>query len=227
MLDQWDKLHQSLKLDEVKKYHEDLQKRKGSLVMKRAFDLFFSILLLLLLLPLMIIISIAIKVDSSGPALFSQTRVTKNNRDFKILKFRSMIADADQLGTEVTVSNDPRVTRVGKILRKYRLDEFPQLINIIRGEMSFVGTRPEVRKYVDVYSKEMMATLLLPAGVTSLTSILYKNEQDLLDKSKDVDQTYVEEILPRKMKYNLEYLTNFSFLGDLKIILMTVKEVIF
>ena len=227
VLDSWDQISASLKNPIVKTYYDKLDKKRFSLLMKRGFDLLFSFLLIIFLCPIMLILSIWIKVDSKGPVFYLQTRVTKNNRDFNIFKFRTMVPNADQLGSQVTVRNDPRVTKVGHFLRKYRLDELPQLMNIFKGDMSFVGTRPEVRRYVDDYTQEMKATLLLPAGVTSLASITYKDEQELLDLSADVDETYLKEILPQKMSYNLRYLANYSFKEDLSILLKTVKEVIF
>lgn len=225
MLDPWDSLSDSLKSTEVKDYHDRLLEKKLSLVVKRALDVLFSLLLLIILSPIMLLLIFLIKIDSKGPAIYQQIRVTKNDRDFKILKFRTMVIDADKVGSQVTTSHDERITKVGKTFRKFRLDELPQLVNILKGDMTFVGTRPEVRKYVDAYTKEMKATLLLPAGVTSLASIVYKDEQQLLDSSEDVDNVYTQEILPAKMHYNLEYLHKFSLLEDLKIVLKTIKEV--
>ena len=226
MLDPWEQISPSLKNPIVKTYYDILEKKRSSLVLKRSFDILFSIILLIILSPIMVILSLWIKIDSSGPVFYLQTRVTKNNRDFKIFKFRTMVPNAEQIGSQVTVSNDPRVTKAGRLLRKYRLDELPQLINIYKGEMSFVGTRPEVRRYVDAYTPEMKATLLLPAGVTSLASINYKDEQALLDRVDDVDDVYIKKILPEKMNYNLDYLSHFSIKEDIIILFKTIKEVL-
>ncbi len=168
-----------------------------------------------------------IKKDDGGPIFYKQVRITQYGKKFKIIKFRTMVQDADQIGTLVTIQNDQRITAVGNKLRKYRIDEVPQLINVFKGEMTFVGTRPEVPKYVNRYTPEMMATLLLPAGVTSIASIHYKDEDDLLSKcGDDIDETYINDILPDKMKYNLEYLTQFSFLYELGVMIKTVIAVI-
>lgn len=173
----------------------------------------------------MILISIIIKITSPGPVFFMQERITTYGMPFKIFKFRSMVCNADKIGSEVTVQNDCRITKAGKILRKLRLDEIPQLFNIFLGQMSFVGTRPEVRKYVEEYTQEMKATLLLPAGLTSLASIEFRNEDDLLTDVENVDKTYVEEVLPQKMRYNLEYLEKFGFLFDISIMFKTALAV--
>ena len=172
------------------------------------------------------VIALAIKADSKGNVIFCQKRVTTFGREFKIYKFRTMVANAESLGAAVTTDGDARITKVGKFLRKYRFDEFPQLINILKGDMSFVGTRPEVPKYVSAYTPQMYATLLLPAGITSLASIRYKDEERLISASNDADKTYIEEILPEKMKYNLEYMESFSFWGDIKLMFMTFFAVI-
>ena len=174
----------------------------------------------------MIFIYIVVIADSPGGAIFKQKRVTKDEKVFEILKFRTMIKNAEKKGSSVTLENDPRITRSGRWLRKFRLDEVPQLFNILKGELSFVGVRPESLKYVQQYTPEMYATLLLPAGVTSLTSILYKNESELLKNSNNPDEVYIKSILPEKMKYNLEYIEKFGFWYDLKIIFKTVIAVI-
>ena len=205
----------------VDAYRELLEKRRGSIIVKRIFDFTAALLMLVLLSPAIGIISLFIKIDSPGGVMFLQERVTKNGRIFKIYKFRTMVKNAQSIGTQVTVNRDPRVTRVGHFLRKYRLDELPQLINIIKGDMSFVGTRPEVARYVERYSDEMFATLLLPAGVTSLASIYYKDEEKLLSETKNADETYVNAVLPEKMKYNLEYIRKFNFFYDIKLMFMT------
>ena len=215
-----------MQTQETKVYYDILKKRKFSLFIKRAFDLVVSLILCVIFIPMMALMAIIIILDSPGNPFFSQTRITKYGKKFKILKFRTMVKDAEKLGTQITTDNDPRITKVGKYLRKLRADEFPQIFNIILGDLSFVGVRPEVPKYVEKYTDEMYATLLMPAGVTSLTSILYKNESELLKTSQNPDETYVKEILPQKMKYNLEYIKNFNFFSDIKIMLKTVKAVI-
>src|SRR5690554_5057197 len=167
VLKRWEDLPEKIKNEDVKRYYDILSKKRISLVIKRIFDLVLAIILLIILSPLFIILSIAIKIDSKGPIMFRQTRVTQYGKKFKIFKFRTMINNADKIGSQITTKNDVRVTRVGRVMRKFRLDEIPQLLNIIAGDMSFVGTRPEVPKYVEKYTDKMMATLLLPAGVTS------------------------------------------------------------
>ncbi len=226
LLKRWDDLPENMKNDRVKFYYDLLYKKRFSLFAKRLFDVVFAILILIILFPVFIILSIAIKIDSKGPVFFRQIRVTQYGRRFKIFKFRTMVVNADKIGIHVTVKNDARITKVGKFLRKLRLDEIPQLFNIILGDMSFVGTRPEVVKYVEKYTDEMMATLLLPAGVTSEASIKYKDEDLLLANTEDADKTYIYEVLPEKMKYNLRSLEKFSFWGDIKIMLRTVSAVL-
>ena len=225
MLCKWENLPPEMQTEEVRKYYDVLKKKKLSLFFKRVFDIFVSLTLLLLLSPVFLILAIAIKIDSKGPVFYRQVRVTKYNKRFRIFKFRSMVQNADK-GSQVTVSGDARVTRVGKVVRKCRLDELSQLIDVLRGKMTFVGTRPEVPKYTEQYTAEMMATLLLPAGVTSLASIYYKDEAELLDAAEDTDKVYVEDILPVKMYYNLKAIENFSFFGDIKVMFMTVFAVL-
>ena len=222
----WEDLPPKLKNDEVCTYYEHLASKCFSLFFKRIFDLFFAAILIIILLPVYIIIAIAIKLDSKGPVFFRQTRVTQYGREFKIFKFRTMVQNAEKIGAQVTVNNDPRVTKVGRFLRKHRLDEYPQLFNIITGDMTFVGTRPEVPKYVAHYTNEMLATLLLPAGVTSEASIQYKDEAHILDSAEDVDKTYIEVVLPQKMMINLQSLENYSFKNDLKTIARTMIAVV-
>lgn len=226
ILKDWEQLPQELQLDEVKPYYEILKKKKMSLILKRIFDIVVSFIMLIILLPVFVFLGIAIKIDSKGPVFFRQERITQYGKTFKIFKFRTMVNNAEKLGTQVTVGNDARITKVGKFIRDCRLDEIAQLLNILTGDMTFVGTRPEVRKYVNHYTKEMMATLLLPAGVTSLASIYYKDEAKLLDKSNNPDKTYVEEVLPGKMKYNLQSIEQFNFFEDIKTMLKTVLAVI-
>lgn len=222
----FDSLPEEFRNDEVHTFYEKIKKRKISLFLKRSFDVVVSFIILIILLIPMGIIAVAIKSDSKGSVLFCQKRVTAFGKEFKIYKFRTMVQNAESLGAAVTVEGDARITKVGRFLRKYRLDEFPQLINILKGDMSFVGTRPEVPKYVSAYTPEMYATLLLPAGITSLASIKYKDEERLISEAEDADKTYIEDILPEKMRYNLEYLENFSFFGDIKLMFMTFFAVI-
>ena len=188
LLKKWEKLPSEMQTEEVRKYYEILKKKKFSLFMKRLFDIVVSLLMLIVLSPVFLILAIAIKIDSRGPVFYRQVRVTQYGKKFRIFKFRSMVQGADR-GSQVTVGNDARVTRVGKLVRKCRLDEVSQLIDVLRGTMTFVGTRPEVPKYTEQYTPEMMATFLLPAGVTSLASIYYKDEAELLDKAEDTDKT--------------------------------------
>lgn len=218
-------LPENLRTEEVRPYYEALQQHRGSLVLKRIFDFTASLVMFCILLPFMIVIGILVGTTSRGGVFFCQERVTTYGRTFKIIKFRTMVANAEKLGSRVTTNRDSRVTAVGRFLRKVRLDELPQIINILKGDMSFVGTRPEVPGYVKGYTKEMMATLLLPAGVTSEASIEYKDEERLLMASENVDETYINEVLPQKMQYNLDYLKDYSFGKDLKIMLKTVAAV--
>lgn len=221
----FDKLPEEFQNDEVRQYYDILSKKQASVIFKRAFDLFVSVILLIFLIIPIAVIAIAVKCDSKGPVMFRQERVTKYGRRFKIFKFRTMVVNAESLGTMVTTDSDSRVTRIGRKLRKYRLDELPQVFNVLSGSMTVVGTRPEVPKYVDMYEDKYYATLLLPAGITSLASIMYKDEEKLLASTEDVDKVYVETILPEKMKYNLEYTEHFSFGSDVKLMFKTVKEV--
>ena len=225
IMKKWDKLPDVMKTDEVKPYYLALKRKTASLIIKRLFDIIVSLILLILLSPVFLVISIMIKTDSKGPVMFRQVRVTQYGKTFRIFKFRTMVTDAEKLGTQVTVDNDSRITKTGNRLRKCRLDEIPQLLNILKGEMSFVGTRPEVEKYVNCYTPEMMATLLLPAGVTSTASIAYKDEDRLLKDAVSPDDVYVKQILPEKMKYNLEYLKNFGFFYDIRVMIRTVTAV--
>jgi len=224
ILRKWDKLPPEMQIPEVKLYYDILQKRKLSLVLKRLFDIAVSFTLLVLLSPVFAVLAIAIKLDSKGPVFYRQTRVTQYGEEFRIFKFRSMVTDADK-GSLLTVGGDSRITRTGKFIRKYKLDEFSQLIDVLRGTMTFVGTRPEVPKYVEKYTPEMMATLLLPAGITSEASVYYKDENELLDSAEDVEKTYLEVVLPDKMKYNLAAIKSFSFIDDIKVMILTVLAV--
>ena len=226
MLREWEKLPPYMRTEEVRPYYDSLKKKKAGLLCKRLFDVLVSSVMFLVLLPVLIIIAFLIVTDSRGGIFYRQERVTQYGRKFKIFKFRTMVANADKIGTQVTVSNDSRVTKVGEKLRKYRLDELPQLINIILGDMTFVGTRPESTYYVKQYTPEMYATLLLPAGVTSEASIKYKDEAELLGKADDVDRVYMEEVLPEKMKYNLLSVRNFGFFREIMIMIRTVIAVV-
>lgn len=226
VLKKWDKLPDNMKNNNVRIYYDILKKKRLSLIAKRIFDVVLTIIALVIFFPIFIILSIAIKIDSKGPVFFCQIRVTQYGKLFKIIKFRTMIHNADRMGTQVTITNDKRVTKIGKFLRKVRLDEIPQLINILLGDMSFVGTRPEVVKYVEKYTDEMKATLLLPAGVTSKTSILYRDEELLLSNAEDVNETYLNKVLPAKMKYNLKSIEEFNFLGDISTMIRTLIAVI-
>lgn len=225
ILKKWEDLPDKLRTDAVRPYYDILAKRRGSLLVKRLFDIVVSAVMLLVLSPVFLILAIAIKLDSPGPVFYRQVRVTQYGREFRIFKFRSMVSDADKRGSLVTVSGDSRITRVGKFIRKCRLDEVCQLIDILRGTMTFVGTRPEVPKYVAAYTPEMLATLLLPAGVTSEASIEYKDEAELLDAAADVDAVYIHDVLPGKMRYNLQSLKDFSFFSDIKTMFRTVFAV--
>ena len=227
MLIDWERLPERLKTPEVRVYYDILAKKRISLIIKRVFDLIMSTILLVLSSPLFIIIALLIKKDSKGTVYYRQERVTQYGRTFFIHKFRTMIMNADKLGSEITSNHDNRVTKIGTFLRKYRLDEFPQLIDVFLGDMTFVGTRPEVPAFVNEYSSEMLATLLLPAGITSQASIKYKDEAKLLEDLTDnqVNSVYLEKILPEKMKYNLESIKEFSLMNDLKTLFATVIEV--
>ncbi len=222
----WDNLPDCMRNDEVKPYYDALSKRGFSLFFKRLFDIVVAIILLILLAIPMLIIAAMISIDSPGGVFYRQERVTTYGKHFRIFKFRTMVSDADRIGAHVTTSNDSRVTRIGAKLRGARLDEIPQLINVLTGDMTFVGTRPEAVRYVEHYTDEMWATLLLPAGITSEASILYKDEAELLDSADDADRVYVEQVLPAKMKYNLDSLRNFSFISDIKTMFRTVGAVL-
>lgn len=225
MLKKWADLPEFMQIDEVKPYYEVLQKKKVSLILKRLFDLVGGLILLCILAIPMLIIAVMIKLDSEGPVFYRQERITTYGKHFRIHKFRTMVNNADRIGAAVTVGNDSRITKVGAALRGCRLDELPQVFDLISGNMSFVGTRPEAVKYVERYKPEYMATLLLPAGITSEASIRYKDEAELLDAAEDVDCVYTEDVLPGKMKYNLETIKMYSFLGDIATMLRTVFAV--
>ena len=226
ILPKWEELPDDIRTEAVRPYYEALSKRKAGLFFKRLFDIFAALDLIILLGIPMLIIAIMIKSDSKGPVFFRQERVTSYGAKFRIHKFRTMVNNADKIGSSVTVDNDNRITKVGSKLRNHRLDEFPQLFDVLSGDMSFVGTRPEVVKYVDRYSDEMKATLLMPAGITSIASIEYKDEAELLDKAEDADEVYIKEILPAKMKFNLKSVKEFGFFKDIGVLFKTVAAVL-
>ncbi len=225
MLCQWDELPMEMQNPEVKIYYDILVKKRNQLLLKAVFDKITALCLLIFLSPVFLLLALLIKADSKGPVFFRQERVTQYGRPFRIYKFRTMVDHAEKLGTQVTTQSDSRITNIGNKLRGCRLDELPQLINILKGEMSFVGTRPEVMKYVKAYTPEMMATLLLPAGVTSDASIAYKDEEKLLADTDNADETYIQVVLPQKMKFNLQSIKNFSFLNDILTMFRTVGAV--
>lgn len=226
MLRKWENLPEWIRQPEVREYYDILAKKKGSLLLKRIFDLLIALILFIILLIPMAVIAVYIKSDSEGPVFYRQKRVTAYGKEFRIHKFRTMVTNADRIGTHVTVGEDPRITKAGRFLRKTRLDELPQVIDVLEGTMSFVGTRPEAVKYVEHYTPEMRATLLLPAGITSECSILYKDEAELLEKAEDPDYTYIHEILPEKMKYNLQSIRDFSLMGEIHTMFRTVGAVL-
>lgn len=226
LVKRWEKLPLHMQNEAVRPYYEKLRKKNFSLFWKRIFDFLVSSIMLIILLPLFLILALAIKMDSRGPVFFRQVRITQYGKEFRIFKFRTMVNNADKLGSQVTVDNDMRITKVGKFIRKCRLDEVSQLIDVWRGKMSFVGTRPEVPKYVERYSDEMLATLLLPAGVTSDASIKFKDEAELLKDAENVDDTYVDVVLPKKMEYNLNSLKKYGFWRDIDTMFKTVFAVL-
>lgn len=230
MLCKWEELPAFMRNDAVRPYYESLERRRGMLLVKRTFDFIMSSWMLALFSPIFLAIAIWIRLDSAGPVFYRQERVTQYGRVFRIYKFRTMVQDADQKGSLVTTSGDARITKVGKKLRGCRLDELPQLINIWKGEMSFVGTRPEVIKYVRQYTAEMYATLLLPAGVTSEASVRFKDEDQLISKGtregRSIDEVYVKEVLPEKMKWNLKGIREFSIMKEMGLLFCTVAAVV-
>lgn len=225
MLRKWEDLPDFMKNDAVRPYYDLLKKKRVSLFFKRVFDIVGGLLVLVITAIPMLIISIMIKIDSKGPVFYRQERVTTYGKVFRIHKFRTMVSNADQIGNLVTSEMDTRITRVGEKLRGCRLDELPQVFDLLSGNMSFVGTRPEVIKYVKCYTDEMYATLLMPAGVTSETSIKFKNEAQLLRDATNVEKVYIEEVLPKKMNYNLASIKNFSIVQDLFVIIRTISSV--
>lgn len=226
ILRKWEDLPELMKTPEVRPYWEKLWKKRGQLVLKRIFDLVVSLILFIILAIPMAIIAVVIKLDSEGPVFYRQERVTTYGKHFRIHKFRTMVSNADKIGSAVTVENDSRITRVGAKLRRVRLDELPQVLDVIAGTMSFVGTRPEAVKYVEEYKDVYYATLLVPAGITSEASIRYKDEDKLLDVADDVDRVYIEQVLPEKMKWNLRSIEKFSFFGEIATMFRTVFAVL-
>ncbi len=221
----WEDLPGSMRLPEVKPYYDILERKRFQLLLKRIFDFIFALILLIVTLIPMVVIAICIKIDSPGSVFYKQERVTTYGRKFMIHKFRTMVSNADKIGTAVTVSGDSRITKIGKKLRSLRLDELPQLLDVLNGTMSFVGTRPEAVKYVEKYKPEFMATLLMPAGITSEASIRYKDEYKLLTIADDVDKVYVEDVLPEKMKWNLESVRRFRFFREILTMFRTIAAV--
>lgn len=228
ILKKYNDLPENMKNDKVKEYYDILSRKKVNLFLKRFFDIMMSLILLIILSPIFLILAIWIKLDSKGPIFYRQERVTTYGKIFKIFKFRTMVQDADKKGSLITIGEDPRITKIGKKIRKCRLDEIPQLINILKGDMSFVGTRPEVPKYVEKYTDEMKATLLMPAGVTSKASIEYRDEDEIinkyLNKGENVDDIYTKRVLPEKMKWNLEYIKDFNIFEDIKVCIKTIVK---
>ena len=222
----WDELPEYMKNDEVRKYYDILSQKKLALFLKRLLDIMISCVLILILIIPMVIIAIIVKCDSKGSVLFRQTRVTTNGKRFKILKFRTMVDGAENLGGLITEANDKRVTKIGEKMRKYRIDEFPQVFIVLVGDMSFVGTRPEVERYVNKYTPEMYATLLTPAGITSMASISYKDNDEFFTDPELVDKNYIEIILPEKMKLDLDYYRRFNAFYDLLVMFRTVGSVL-
>jgi glycosyltransferase len=194
-------------------------------LLKRIFDIVSSLFGLIVLSPFMLIIAILIKLDSKGPVFFKQVRVTKNGREFKIFKYRTMKIGSDKY-SQITVGKDSRITKVGDFLRKYKLDEIPQLINVLIGDMSLVGPRPEVPKYVALYTEEQREILKVRAGITDYASIEFSNENDILANETDPEKAYIEKIMPRKIELNKKYLSEISVMTDIKIILLTIKKIL-
>ena len=225
-LKKWDDLPRFMQCEEVREYYDILAQKKLSLKLKRAFDVVAGVGVLIVTAIPMVVISIKIAIESPGGVFYRQERITAYGKKFRIHKFRTMVANADKIGSAVTVSGDNRITPTGAFLRKYRLDERPQVFDVLTGNMSFVGTRPEATKYVKKYTKEMRATLLLPAGITSEASIQYKDEAELLNAADDVDKVYVEQVLPIKMKYNLASIREFSFFKDIRTMVRTIMAVV-
>ncbi len=225
MLCKWDELPAELQNPSVRPYYDRLDTHRKQLLLKRIFDICVSLSGIIICSPIFLITAIAIKLDTPGPVFYRQERITQYGRIFKIFKFRSMVSDA-QTGANLTVKHDARITKTGKFIRKFKIDELCQLIDVFLGNMTLVGTRPEVKEYVDEYTPEMMATFLLPAGITSKASIIYKNESELLQKAEDPREVYLNKILPEKMKYNLEGIAKFGITNEFKLLFMTVFAIL-
>lgn len=225
-LKKWEDLPAFMQIPEVRPYWDVLNKKRGQLVLKRVFDLVVALILLIVLAIPMAVIALMILKEDSGPVLYRQERVTTYGKHFHIHKFRTMVVNADKIGTAVTVGSDSRITSIGAKLRRLRLDELPQLFDVISGDMSFVGTRPEAVKYVKRYRPEFNATLLMPAGITSEASIRYKDEDKLLSAASDVDGVYVNDVLPAKMVWNLESVRRFRFLREILTMFRTILAVL-
>ena len=205
---------------------ESLRDKKVNLLIKRLFDMVASFLGLVILSPIFIIVSICIKIDSKGPVFFKQKRVGKDGQPFMIYKFRTMVTDAEKLGKQITVGDDNRITKVGKFIRKCKLDEIPQLINVLKGEMSLVGPRPEVPRYVELYDDYQFQVLLVRPGITDYASIEYRNENEILGESSNPEETYINEIMPTKIELNMKYLKNISLSEDFKLIIKTILAIV-
>lgn len=222
MIKRFDDLPERVRLPEVKPYFDRLRKKSFQLFLKRVFDIFVAAVVLIILSPVLIIAALAVGIGSKGPVFYLQERVGRNGKPFRIIKFRTMVVNADKAGAQITVGGrDPRITRVGYVLRKTSIDELPQMINILKGDMSLVGTRPEVERYVKEYTPEMMATLLMRPGVTGSSSLKYSCENEMLKGQENPEEYYINKILPDKMAINLEYTRDFSVLTDLKILCKT------
>lgn len=204
----------------------ELKKKKFNMVFKRIFDIGASFFGLVILSPILLLISIFIKIDSKGPVFFKQQRVGKNKKVFEIYKFRTMVTDAEKIGKQITIGNDSRITNVGKFIRKCKLDELPQLLNVLRGEMSLVGPRPEVPRYVELYDEYQEQILLVKPGITDYASIEFRNENDILGKSISPEETYIKDIMPTKIELNVKYIKNISLIEDFKLILKTIEVII-
>ena len=214
------------KVDFNKQFDDHLEKIKFQLALKRVFDIVMSILGIIVMLIPMILISIAIKATSKGPVLFRQVRVGKDFKNFRINKFRTMVTDAEKKGMQITVGEDNRITKVGHFLRKTKLDEFPQLFNVLLGEMSFVGPRPEVPRYVELYDESQKNVLKVRPGITDLASIEFRDESSILALSEDPEKAYIQKVLPEKLRLNMEYIKNLSLFYDIKLILKTLVRIV-
>lgn len=209
-----------MELEQNEIYHKPM----GDAI-KRFFDLFVSLIAIIVLSPFFILIALLIKIGSTGPVLFKQTRIGRNELSFEIYKFRTMVVDAEKLGTQITIGKDPRITKIGHFLRKTKLDELPQLFNVLKGEMSFVGPRPEVPKYTKLYSEQQRLVFTVRPGITDYASIKYRDENELLGNVENPEKVYIEEIMPDKLHLNIEYIQRRSLLEDIKIIFLTVMKI--